>query len=91
MLFYPEEFWIHSDVIIVNNLHCNSVCQLQHNNTINSLKAKGEGWWQRIRWLDNIPDSMDMNLSRCQEMVKDREAWHAVVHGVTKSQTLLSD
>ena len=91
VLCYPEEFWIHSDVIIVNNLHCNSVCQLQHNNTINSLKAKGEGRWQRIRWLDDIPDSMDRNLSRYQEMVKDREACHAVVHGVTKSQTLLSD
>ena len=91
MLCYTEKFWIHSDVIIVNNLHCNSVCQLQPNNTINSLKAKGEGRWQRIRWLDDIPDSMDMNLSRYQEMVKDREAWHAVVPGVTKSQTLLSD
>ena len=46
---------------------------------------------QRMRWLDSVTDSMDMSLSRLQEMVKDREAWHASVHGVTKSQTQPSD
>ena len=56
-------------------------------------KIEGErkrGQW-RMRWLDTITDTVNMNLSECQEMVKDREAWCAVVHGVAKSQTQLSD
>ena len=47
--------------------------------------------WQRMRWLDGITDPIHLSLSKLWDMVKDREVWHAAVHGVTKSWTLLSD
>ena len=58
---------------------------------LGKIEGQRRGGWQRMRWLDKVTDSMDINLSKLSVIVKDKEAWYAAVHAVTKNQLQLSN
>ena len=79
------------DVSLVKVLHSFYICSLKKTLMVGKIEGKRRRGQQRMRWLDSITNSMDMNLSKVREMTNDRKAWRVAVHEVAKSWTQLSN